>query len=65
MLFVLTLFVKYLVKSLLTVPTSHNLGQIIPHILALKTGALILYPTYGEYVDFCSGFMTADLPWAN
>ena len=34
-------------------------------MLSLKGGALILYPTYKEYAEFCWGFMTADLPWAN
>ena len=40
------LFVKYLVKALYSVPRSADMGQIIPHILALKSGVLILYPTY-------------------
>lgn len=42
-----------------------NLGHIIPHIFALKAGAMILYPTYREYINYCTGFMTADLPWIN
>ena len=25
----------------------------------------VVYPTYAEYVDFCLGFMTPDLPWLN
>lgn len=35
------------------------------HILALKCGALALYPTYFEYIDYCYGFMIADFPWLN
>lgn len=64
-LFVLILFVKYSVKALITVPESLNPGNIIPHILAFKVGAILLYPTYLEYVQFCSGFMYADFPWLN
>lgn len=59
------LFFKYLIKSLFTVPKSVDQGQITSHILALKTGVLILFPTYVEYYDYCSGFMVADFPWAN
>lgn len=40
------LFIKYSIKALKTVPNSPNHGHIIPHIFAIKTGALILYPTY-------------------
>lgn len=61
----LFLFIKYLVKALKTVPYSPNIGNIIGHVFALKTGGMILYPTYAEYIDFCYGFTTADLPWLN
>ena len=63
--FVLLMFIKYSVKALKTVPESLNPGNIIPHILAFKVGALLLFPTYLEYVQFCSGFMYADFPWLN
>ena len=56
---------KFLVKSLITAPRSSNLGNIIPHILAFKVGALLLFPTYFEYINYCSGFMYADFPWLN
>jgi hypothetical protein len=59
------LFVKYLLKATITVPNSPNIGNIIPHILSLKVGALLFYPTYLEYINFCYGFMLADLPWLN
>lgn len=38
--------IMFLVKALITVPTSGNLGNIMPHILAHKVGALLIYPTY-------------------
>ena len=65
MVIVVFLFIKYLIKAIYTVPKSTDMGQIIPHILAMKCGALILFPTYLEYYDYCSGFMIADIPWAN
>ena len=42
-----------------------NPGNIIPHVLAFKVGALLLYPTFMEYIQFCSGFMYADFPFLN
>jgi hypothetical protein len=59
------IFIKYSIKVLLTSPKTFDKGQIIPHILALKVGGFILYPTYMEFYDFCYGFMVADFPWAN
>lgn len=37
----------------------------MPHIMAFKVGALLLFPTYIEYINYCSGFMYADFPWLN
>lgn len=65
MVVTVVVLIKYSVKACYTVPNSLNLGHIIPHIFALKAGALILYPTYIEYINYCTGFMTADLPWLN
>ena len=31
----------------------------------MKVGALILFPTYIEYIDYSRGFMAADLPYLN
>ena len=64
-LIICVLFIGYLIKATCTVPKSPDLGQVTPHILAMKCGALILFPTYVEYFDYCSGFMNADFPWAN
>lgn len=25
----------------------------------------MIYPAYGELIDYCAGFMVADLPWFN
>ena len=46
-------------------PYTKERGSIIPHILSVKCASLILYPTYSEYINYCYGFMTADLPWLN
>ena len=43
---------------------SRNL-EFYGHVLALKSMSLVVFPTYAEYVNFCLGFMTADLPWLN
>jgi hypothetical protein len=43
---VIILFIKYLFKALVSAPLSPNIGNIIPHILAYKVGALLLYPTF-------------------
>ena len=59
------MLVIYFVKATVTVPSSLDKGNLIPHILALKCPALILYPMSAEYINFCYGFMTADLPWIN
>lgn len=59
------MFLMFLIKALITVPLSENLGNIMPHILAHKVGALLVYPTYLEFISYCSGFMYADFPWMN
>lgn len=48
-----------------TVTHSNNHGNIFGHIFALKSISISLYPTYGEYINFSYGFMTADFPWFN
>lgn len=35
----------------------------MPHILALKTCALVVYPIYPQIANFCYGLMGADIPW--
>lgn len=58
-------FLIYFVIKLVIRGLSEDRGEIFPHILALKCGALALYPTYFEFIDYCYGFMTLDLPWLN
>ena len=58
------IFVCYSFKTC-AVQNSLDYGQVIPHILSMKVGALILFPTYIEYIDYSSGFMSADLPYLN
>ena len=38
--------INYIVKALWTVPSSPEIGQIMPHIFALKMPALIIFPTF-------------------
>jgi hypothetical protein len=38
---------------------------MISHVLLLKTAALAVFPSYAELIDYCSGFMIADMPWLN
>lgn len=38
---------------------------MLTHVLAIKACALILYPSYFEYISFCQGFMVIDFPWIN
>ena len=57
------LLLGYCIKICCFMTRTDDRGSIIPHIFSLKCGALALYPTYAEYVNYCYGFMTADLPW--
>jgi hypothetical protein len=46
-----------------TVPNSDDQGEIISHIFLLKCGGFIFGLAYMEYLDYCYGFLSADLPW--
>jgi len=59
------LLLTYFIKLFALIPSSPDKGNIIPHILAIKFGALALFPSFAEYINYCSGFMTADFPWLN
>ena len=59
------LLLNFLMKAMCTVVHSNNHGNIFGHIFALKAISISLYPTFGEYINFCYGFMTADFPWLN
>ena len=58
------LFMYGLIRIFLLGMPSRN-AEMVGHCLALKTISLVVYPTYAEYVSFCLGFMTVDLPWLN
>lgn len=61
-----TLFLlNYVIKFLCTMPQSKNRSTLLPHIIALKSCCLILYPSHFEYISFCKGFMYIDFPWLN
>lgn len=59
------LFLNYLMKALCTVPHSNDHGYMIGHLFAMKVIAISIYPTFGEYINYCYGFMMADMPWLN
>ena len=59
------LFIFYFFKAVVIHPNGRDKGQLIAHLLLLKTPALAVYPSYAELADYCSGFMAADLPWLN
>ena len=42
-----------------------ELGSIIPHVVSLKAGAFMVFPTYLEYVYYCYGYMLFEFPWAS
>ena len=50
-------------KATCTAVSAENLGDYIPHILAIKTCALMVYPVYVQVANFCYGLMAADIPW--
>lgn len=59
------LFFFYFVKGVVLDTRDKDKGQLTAHILLLKTPVLMLYPTYVELIDYCSGFTIADMPWFN
>jgi len=46
-------------------PKEKNNGYLIAHVLYMKCPALAIYPAYAELINYCYGFMMADLPWLN
>jgi hypothetical protein len=57
--------VFYFIKAVVVDPIGQDKGQLVPHLLLLKTPVLIVYPSYAELIDYCEGFMLLDLPWLN
>ena len=56
---------SYFVKVCCTVPHTDDAGQILPHVLLLKVPAMVIYPTFGDYINYCYGFTLLDFPWVN
>ena len=46
-------------------PDAFDKGELISHILLMKTAVFAVFPSYSELIDYCRGFMLADLPWLN
>jgi hypothetical protein len=61
----LVIIIGFSIKSYYSFFGRTDRGGIIPHIFAIKCAALMLYPTYAEYVSYCYGFMMIDFPWVN
>ena len=61
----LYMFVFYFAKSTIIYPEGRDKGQIIAHILFVKTPVFMVYPSYAEMMSYCYGFMAADIPWLN
>lgn len=59
------MFIGYGGKVIWAEKHNGDYGQIIPHILCMKTGALLLFPVQVEYINYAKGFMVADFPWLN
>ena len=61
----LLMFVIYIIKATVSVPDSDDQGEIVSHIFLLKCGGVVFSLAYMEYIDYCYGFLSADLPWLN
>ncbi len=61
----LLMLIIYIVKATVSVPQSDDQGEIISHVFLLRCGGIIFSLTYMEYMDYCFGFLSADLPWLN
>lgn len=57
--------VFYFIKAVVVDPEGRDKGQLIAHLLLVKSIVLMVYPAYGELINYCAGFMVADLPWLN
>lgn len=61
----LLMFVIYFVKAVVSVPQSDDQGELVSHIFLLRCGGVIFSLAYMEYIDYCYGFLSPDLPWLN
>jgi len=60
---VLFMAIFYFIKGVVLNPEGVDKGQMISHLLLLKTPALAVFPAYAELIDYCRGFMIGDLPF--
>jgi hypothetical protein len=61
----LLLLTLSLLKICWTLPKTTDAGDIIPHVLLMKVPAMAIYPSLGGYINYCSGFLLAELPMLN
>lgn len=61
----LLMLVIYFVKAAISVPQSDDQGELISHVFLLRCGGVIFSLAYMEYIDYCYGFLSPDLPWLN
>jgi len=59
------LIVLYFSKAMIFTVEADDKGEIISHILCYKMMGFVIYPLYGEYLDYCQGFTLLDFPWFN
>lgn len=59
------LILGYLIKLCFVVPMTDDVGDIIPHLMLVKTSAMVIYPSVGGYINYCYGFTYIDIPWFN
>jgi hypothetical protein len=61
----LLMLITYFIKATISVPQSDDQGEIISHVFLLRCGGVVFSLVYMEYMDYCYGFLSADLPWLN
>jgi hypothetical protein len=61
----LLMLVIYFIKAAVSVPQSDDQGELISHVFLLRCGGIIFSKVYMEYIDYCYGFLSPDLPWLN
>lgn len=61
----LTIVLLYLLKICWVVPQTKDAGEVISHILLMKVPAMVIYPSFGGFIDYCYGFSLIDFPFLN
>jgi hypothetical protein len=65
MMVTVLIILLYFIKVCCTVPTTKDAGEIIPHVLLMKVPAMVIYPSFGGYINYCYGFSMVDFPMFN